>query len=115
VRLPGLPISLVINAGDDPKNPVHAKNLLIQMDDLKGEAEFTNIQIGQDASTLTAAGDFAGAKSPQKGAFGQQADEVTITKLKQVARSTSAGTFQLSGLHLFVDVARNGTPLECFG
>jgi len=113
VRMPGLPISLVIKAGTDPKNPAVAKNLLIEMDDLQGEAEFTNIQIGRDASTLTAAGDFGGAKSAQKGSFGQQADEVVITNLKQVARSTSAGTFQLSGLHLFVDVAKDGKPKQC--
>jgi hypothetical protein len=114
VRVKGTPISMVINAGGQPGQPAHATNLLIDMTDLKGDAVFTKIDIGRDATTLDAAGDIPGGKGGPDGAFGQQAQEVTITKLQQTAWSTSAGTFELKGLHLFVDVAPDGKPKECF-
>jgi hypothetical protein len=47
------------------------------------------------------------------GAFGQQAKSVVINGVKQTAWSTSAGQFELKGLHLFVDVNPRG-PKECF-
>ncbi|GII26484.1 DUF6230 family protein [Planosporangium mesophilum] len=110
VKVPGMPVSLVINAGGDPDAPAHATNLLIDMADLQGDATFTNIHIGQDAGTLDAAGpDVKG----QSGSFAQQASDVEIKNLKQVAWSTSAGTFALNGLHLYVDVNPQG-PKECF-
>jgi Family of unknown function (DUF6230) len=110
VRVPGLPVSMVINAGGGG-TPATAKNLLIDMTDLTGDATFTQINIGQDASTLDAAGaDVHGAA----GAFGQQAQKVVITNVKQTAWSTSAGEFTLNGLHLFIDVSPKGTPKECF-
>jgi hypothetical protein len=110
VKVPGLPVSMVINAGGDPKAPAHATNLLIDMADLQGDATFTNIHIGQDAGTLDAAGPDVKGKS---GSFAQQASGVEILNLKQVAWSTSAGTFALNGLHLYVDVNPKG-PKECF-
>jgi Family of unknown function (DUF6230) len=109
VKVPNLPVSLVIHAGGGG-TPAHATDLLIDMTDLKGDATFTNINIGQDASTLSKAGATAHGAA---GAFGQQADSVTITNLKQVAWSTAAGTFELNGLHLYVSVNPNG-PEECF-
>jgi Family of unknown function (DUF6230) len=99
-------ISLVIRAGADPANPATATDLLIDMESLSGDASFTNIDIGQDASTLTKAG---GAKGVP-GGFGQQADSVTIKHLRQVAWSTSAGTFNLNGLDLHVSL----TGEQCF-
>jgi hypothetical protein len=111
VKVPGLPVSLVIHAGDDINNQAHAKDLLIDMTDLKGDATFTNINIGQDAGTLNPAGDPNGAP----GSFGQKADKVVIQHLKQVSWSTTASSFTLNGLHLYVDV--NTTPKgpeECF-
>ena len=108
VKVPGLPVSMVIHAGKDPNNPATATNLLIDLTSLKGDAEFKNIQIGIDASDLSKGGE--GAKGLQ-GSFAQQADSVVITNLKQVAWSTSAGTFKLTGLDLSVSV---GNPEECF-
>jgi hypothetical protein len=110
VKVPKLPVSLVIHAGGQPDAPAHATNLLIDMTDLKGDATFTNINIGQDAGTLSTGG--APAKG-DAGAFGQQASRVVIKNLKQVSWSTSAGTFELTGLHLYVDVNPSG-PEECF-
>ncbi|GHJ12495.1 cholesterol esterase [Micromonospora sp. AKA38] len=102
--LPGIPIVLTINAGGDGK-PATATNLLIDMDSLAGDATFENIQIGRDANDLN-------AKQGQPGGFGQSADKVTITKLEQVARSTSAGVFTLNGLKLKVNVGKDAK--ECF-
>ena len=111
VVVKGLPVSLVIRAGGNGK-PVTAEGLLIDATQLSGDATFTNMSIGQDASTLTKAGpNVAGAA----GQFGQQADTVHIDDLKQVAWATSAGTFTLNGLDLHVSAVRPGeSPEECF-
>lgn len=109
VVVKGLPVSLVIRAGND--EPVTAEGLLIDMAQLKGNATFTNMSIGQDASTLSKAGaDVVGAP----GQFGQQADTIRIDNLEQVAWATSAGTFVLNGLDLHVSVNPGGAPEECF-
>jgi hypothetical protein len=102
------PVVLRIEAGKDPNNPVEATNLLIGMSDLSGDAEFSNINIGQDASTLDQAGSEAHGAP---GGFGQGAESVTITDLHQTAYSTSASTFKLKGMSLKLYV---GTGKECF-
>ncbi|SIS01032.1 hypothetical protein SAMN05444858_1405 [Micromonospora avicenniae] len=101
--VPGLRIVLTINAGGGGK-PARAKGLLIDMDSLEGDATFTNIQIGRDATDLN--------EHAVKKSFGQSADRVVITDLRQVARSTSAGTFNLTGLKLKVNVGDKAK--ECF-
>ncbi|MGW4497098.1 DUF6230 family protein [Micromonospora sp. NPDC004336] len=108
VRVPGAPVVLTINAGGGGK-PATAAGLMIDMDSLQGDATFKDINIGQDAATLT--GGPAGAKGDAK-AFGQQADTVVIKDLRQVARSTHAGTFNLTGLTMKVNVGADAK--ECF-
>jgi hypothetical protein len=110
VRVPGLPFSLVIHAGKDPKNPATATDLLLDVTSLKGDATFTNIQIGIDASNLTKGPAVGGKGLP--GTFAQQADKVTITDLQQKAWSTTAGQFKLTGLDLSISTGAN--PEECF-
>ena len=101
-----VPVSLMIRAGRG-NNEVHATDMLIDMSQLSGDATFHNIHIGQDASTLDAAGkDFHGLE----GGFGQQADDVHIKGLHQVAWSTTAGTFTLDGLDLSLSFSKE----ECF-
>ena len=78
----GAPMSLTITAGDAKGKPARATDLLIGVKDLGGDATFKNINIGQDAGTLKAGG--AGARG-ETGAFGQQADSVTIVGLRQTA------------------------------
>jgi len=109
VKVPGLPVTMVIHAGRAPGAPAEATDLLIDLSSLKGDATFTNIQIGIDASDLSKGG--VAAKGLQ-GSFAQQADKVTITGLKQVAWSTTAGTFKLTGLDLGVSTGANAE--ECF-
>lgn len=101
--IPGVPIVLTINAGGGG-TPATASDLLIDMDSLEGDAEFSNIKIGRDATDLS--------PNAQAKSFGQSADKVVITDLKQVARSTSAGVFTLNGLKLKVNVGPSAK--ECF-
>jgi hypothetical protein len=106
VGVPGMPgVGLLIKAGNSPDKTKQAEatDMLIDMTDLRGEATFTNINIGQDAGTLTGHG--------TPGLFGQGATKVVITNLQQTARATSAGTFTLRGLNLSVKV---GDFKECF-
>jgi Family of unknown function (DUF6230) len=103
---------LRIEAGKDKNKPVEASDLVIGMSELSGDATFTNIDIGQDAATLTKDGR-SGPAHAEAGtkAFGQQADAVTIDGLKQVAYSTSASTFKLSGMSLKLQLTGGQ---ECF-
>jgi len=106
VKVPGAPVVLTINAGGNGK-PATANNLLLDVTDLRGDATFTNIEIGRDAGSLD-----KGASKGESGSFGQQADRVVINNLKQVAWSTTAGTFTLTGLRLKVNVGDDAK--ECF-
>ncbi|WP_229401100.1 DUF6230 family protein [Micromonospora okii] len=103
VKIPDMPIVLTINAGGGGR-PATATGLLIDMDELGGDAEFKGIQIGRDATELSPE---ATAKS-----FGQSADSVEITDLQQVARSTSAAVFTLNGLKLKINMGAKAK--ECF-
>lgn len=98
-------ISLNLTAGKS--SPVVASDLFVDATQLSGNAEFTNIEIGRDASTLDKGPD--GAQGMQD-LFGQQADTVKISELRQVAWATNAGTFKLSGLDMKVTKGKK----ECF-
>ncbi|MGF1430683.1 DUF6230 family protein [Kitasatospora sp. LaBMicrA B282] len=87
-------INLKITAGGG-SSPVQATNLTTDSDVLSGDASFTNIEIGNDASTL----DKAGVQG-RPGVFGQQADRVVIQNLRQNNWATTAGSFTLPGMHL---------------
>lgn len=98
-------VSLHLTAGQ--KTPVEATNLFVDATQLSGNATFTNIEIGRDASTLD-----KGPTDAQgmQDLFSQQADTVHITDLRQTAWATNAGTFKLSGLSMKIS---KGTK-ECF-
>ncbi|ROS76490.1 DUF6230 family protein [Cellulomonas sp. PhB143] len=95
-------LGLLITAGGGGK-PATAKDMQLGMTDLKGDATFTNIRIGVDASVVNTK-----AKGT-KGDFAQDASKINIKGLEQTAWSTTAGTFALNGLHLQLT---NGK--ECF-
>jgi Family of unknown function (DUF6230) len=83
-----------------------ASNLVIDMQQLKAsEADFTDINIGQDASTLS--GSATGAQG-QSGLFGQQAGSATLTNVAQVANATNAGTFDLQNMSLAISSGGTG-------
>jgi hypothetical protein len=88
-------LNLRITAGTGGR-PVTATDLVVDADKLSGNASFTNIQIGRDASTLT---DVPGIRG-MPGDFAQQAQAVTITNLRQHAYATTAGTFTLPAFSL---------------
>jgi uncharacterized protein DUF6230 len=106
------PVSLTIRAGRDPDHPAEADNLLIGLTELNGNATFTDIAIGVDASTLTKGGPEAQGTA---GGFAQEATKVVITDLQQTAYSTQAGTFKLTGLSLKINTDfKSSKPDECF-
>jgi hypothetical protein len=86
--------NLLITAGSGASK-VQATDLTTDSTELSGDAAFGNIEIGNDASTLTK----AGVKGP-KGVFSQQADTVHIANLRQTNYATTAGVFKLPGLKL---------------
>ncbi|WP_069763622.1 DUF6230 family protein [Streptomyces sp. LUP47B] len=86
--------NLKIEAGNG-KDKVQATDLTTDSTELTGNASFDNIEIGNDASTLTK----AGVKGPI-GVFSQQADTVHIGTLRQTNYATTAGVFKLPGLKL---------------
>jgi Family of unknown function (DUF6230) len=88
-------LTLRITAGNG-NSPVTATDLVVDADKLSGDASFTQIRIGQDASTLTQVPGVKGAA----GNFAQEAATVTIRNLRQHAYATTAGTFSLPGFAL---------------
>ncbi|GAA0980901.1 MULTISPECIES: DUF6230 family protein [Nocardiopsidaceae] len=99
-------ISLELTAGDQG-TPVQAENLVIDMSQMDGNAEFENIEIGRDAGTLD-----KGPSGAQgfNDLFGMQSDVIVVQDLEQTARAASAGTFRLSGLSLGLSLGES----ECF-
>lgn len=93
VRIGG--ISMVITAGNG-KTPVSASDLVVDADRFSGNASFTHLTQGQDASSVN---QVPGVRGPA-GAFALQASKVTITNLRQHAYATTAGTFTLPGFSL---------------
>jgi len=87
--------NLKITAGDNG-TPVTATNLVVDSDLVQGDASFNKIDIGQDASTLTRVPGVKGSI----GVFGQQAQTVTITNLRQNNFATTAATFKLAHLKM---------------
>jgi hypothetical protein len=85
---------LKITAGGG-KDKVIASDLTTDSTELSGDADFTKIEIGNDAGTLSK----AGVKGPN-GVFSQQSDTVHIANLHQTNYATTAGTFKLPGLKL---------------
>ena len=99
-------ISLKLSAGTG-QEPAVAENMTVDMTELAGDAEFTTIQIGRDASTLDKGP--PGAQGLQ-GLFAQQADKLHVDGLQQTAWATSAGSFKLNGLKMKVISGKD----ECF-
>lgn len=86
-------VGVLITAGASGE-PVTAQGLQIGMTDLQGDASFSNIRIGVDAGAVST--DIKGGA----GDFGQDADSISISGLKQTAWSTQAAVFELKGMHV---------------
>ncbi|MGW2824217.1 DUF6230 family protein [Streptomyces sp. NPDC001443] len=112
--IPGLEdVTLRLEAGNSKNEDeqVHAKQLYIDVEDLQANATFNNMNIGVAAKDLK-----PGVKSGDQAnpyGFGQQAESADLTDVKQTAWATTAGTFQLSGLHMGLKVGK-GKGIECY-
>lgn len=84
-----------LTAGDNG-TPVRANNLVVDSDLIEGNASFTSIDIGQDASTLDQVPGVVG----NIGVFGQQARTVVIEDLRQNNYATTAAAFRLPHLRM---------------
>ncbi|WP_242677147.1 DUF6230 family protein [Streptomonospora litoralis] len=98
-------VTLLVRAGRDGQ-PVTARNLVIDMRQLSGDAHFTDMEIGRDAGTLSLGAD---ATAPI-GGFSQSGGTVRITGLRQHAYAVNAGTLKLNGLRLGIEPGDR----ECF-
>jgi hypothetical protein len=96
--------TLVIEAGAD--TPVEGTNLVIDIEQLQGDAEFSAIEIGRDASTL----DRAEHGQGPEGGFGLQSDSITVTDMEMTTWAVTSGSLRLSGLNLAVKPGNH----ECF-
>ena len=89
------PFTVRLTAGTG-STPASATNLVVDASALTGDATFSNIAIGQNATQLNG----SGFPAPTAGGFGQMADSVVIKNLHQDNWYTTAGTFKLPGLSL---------------
>ncbi|MFJ4676036.1 MULTISPECIES: DUF6230 family protein [Kitasatospora] len=112
--------TLVLNAGqsDDKAKQVDAQQLLIDLNQLNADAEFKNINIGQDAGTLKGSAvkklqDDGGTLPTGAQGFAQAADSAHLQHVQQTAWATSAGTFTLNGLKLNINKG-SGAGVECY-
>jgi hypothetical protein len=94
-------IKLKITAGDNG-NKVQARALVVDSDLITGDADFNNINVGQDASTFDKVTDPATGDKIKggEGVFGQQADSVDINNLRQNNYATTAARFTLPHLRM---------------
>jgi hypothetical protein len=99
INLGGIYLHLTAGTGS---NPVKATDLVVDSDQLSGDASFSNMNIGQDASTMTE----VPADDGPLGDFGQQADTVSISNLRQENWATTAAQFTLPSLSM--DFESNG-------
>ncbi|MFE0424830.1 DUF6230 family protein [Streptomyces sp. NPDC058953] len=108
--------TLELKAGYGDKS-VRAENLYLDVSELKGDAKFTNIDIGIAAKHTDDGGDVG--KGPQikdeiqPNGFAQQADGAVLTGVEQRAWATTAGTFTLGGLEMRIKKG-SGPGVECF-
>ncbi|MEV3859649.1 DUF6230 family protein [Streptomyces sp. NPDC050095] len=85
---------------------VTASDLVIDGEDLVGDARFGTAQIGRDASTLDSVPGVRG----EKGKFGLQAGDIEVSGVRSHAWSATGGNFRLKGMK--VDVSIGGK--KCF-
>jgi hypothetical protein len=89
-----------------PAGEVTASSLVIDGEDLNGDATFGTAQIGRDASTLDQVDGVRG----EPGRFGLQAGNIEVVGVKSHAWSATGGNFRLKGMR--VDVSLDGRT--CF-
>ncbi|MGI5448633.1 DUF6230 family protein [Streptomyces sp. CA-243310] len=91
------PVVFKLSAGG-PAGQVTAENLVIDGEDLDGDATFGTAQIGRDASTLDQVEGVRG----EPGRFGLQAGNIEVLNVRSHAWSATGGNFRLKGMRLSV-------------
>ncbi|MCZ0981337.1 DUF6230 family protein [Streptomyces diastatochromogenes] len=118
-------VTLRLTAGTDAatsgkdEDKVYAKDIYLDVSDLKTDAEFSDLDLGVAAGKLNEFGgkvvDGKPGIQPNTAAnpygFGQRARVATLRNVEQKAWATTAGTFKLPGLHLSLS---KGTADECY-
>ncbi|MFF9025042.1 DUF6230 family protein [Streptomyces eurythermus] len=113
----GKEVTLKLTAGDKGKD-VHAEQLYIDVANLDADdAVFSKMDIGVAAGSATKGpkpnpDEYKQNKASPFG-FAQQADTATLTGVRQTAWATTAGTFQLSNLHMGLSWG-SGAKHECY-
>ncbi|WP_333769181.1 DUF6230 family protein [Streptomyces sp. IBSBF 2435] len=106
-------VTLKLKAGTNPKNPVVAHNLYIDLDQLDADATFNHINIGVAAGSTTYGPGIDNKKTTDPGSFAQEAESADLVNVHQTAWGTSAGTFKLAGLSLRLHMG-SGKGVECY-
>ncbi|KOV60747.1 DUF6230 family protein [Streptomyces sp. MMG1121] len=107
-------VTLRLEAGGKGHDAVQAHNLYIDLDDLKADATFNNIDIGVAAKDANKGPGMKGnGEQANPYGFAQQADSADLTGVQQTAWATTAGTFKLSGLHMSLHEG-SGKGIECY-
>lgn len=88
-----------LTAGGSAGN-VTATSLIIDAEDLIGDARFGTAQIGRDAANLDSVPGVHG----DKGAFGLQAGDISVAGVKSHAWSATGGNFRLKGMKVNVSL-----------
>ncbi|MFJ4469250.1 DUF6230 family protein [Streptomyces sp. NPDC089424] len=104
-------IYLRLEAGNNPKKPVEAENLYIDVAQLDADAEFKNIDIGVAVKDKTRGPANKDGATTLPGGFAQQAESADLYGVEQTAWATSAGTFKLSGLSMRLGA---DPKMECY-
>ncbi|WP_406384052.1 DUF6230 family protein [Streptomyces sp. NBC_01618] len=104
-------VTLQLNAGTNPKKPVRATNLYLDVAELDADAYFENIDIGVAAGSIGKPGIQPGTKKAvNPNGFAQRSETAVLKDVRQKAWATTAGTFKLSNLSLRL---KPGTK-ECY-
>ncbi|GAA2779916.1 DUF6230 family protein [Streptomyces showdoensis] len=109
-------VTLVLTAGTKDKKPVYAKDIYLDVTELKADAEFGNIDIGVAAGKLAKADGKPGIQPGTKAnpyGFGQRAEDAKLTDVHQKAWATTAATFKLPNLDLSLHRGK-GAGVECY-
>ncbi|MEV6023678.1 DUF6230 family protein [Streptomyces sp. NPDC052036] len=111
-------VTLTLTAGGAGHPKVSAHNIYIDVNDLKADAKFDDIDIGVAAGDTGAdkggkgPGMKGGGEQSNPAGFAQQAKHAVLSGVEQHAWATTAGTFTLSGLNMSLSKGNNECQLK---
>ncbi|MEU2154169.1 DUF6230 family protein [Streptomyces sp. NPDC019396] len=110
-------VTLRLTAGTDPKKPVVAEKLYLDVTDLDGDATFEDIDIGVAAKNTAASKGGQGPEIKDKileNGFAQQARVAKLDGVEQKAWATTAASFKLSDLSMRLYTDKGASTHECY-